>query len=280
MRTADHPQVAINTANHFAHYAVRQTRLRSRRAPIAIALTLALANPVNAQDAPYPERLTMRPLALPLGMYEITAPSTLTTSDAFETDPIDTQLGVRSRLGALEARAAVTVHTRYSRADMRPVFVQSALVGGDYVISPLFTAGAELRILHPAGGDLEQGFDLRGGVAAKHVVSPLFALVGRVGPAFRSRETRGQTSASIAAGAAGDGMLQVSPHERISFEATLRASMNLAGDLYADTVIGDVSVGATIVVLNELDITLQGTLVILPWASDERMLAAGVAYRL
>lgn len=280
MRTADNPQVAIKSANHFAHYA-------PRHASVVVGLTLLLANIAIAHADPvttdaYADRLTLRPLALPRGVFEARLRGIWTSSARFMTDPIATQLAGRAGFGPVEAHAAFTLHTRYSGDTMRPVRTESVEAGADYVISPVFVTGLEARVYHPLGGDIEQGYDLRGDAGYKLIFSPVVALIGYGGLVFQSRETRGQPAAADELAALTDLGLQLTPIDRLTIEGTLRARFNLRGNLSGDNVLGDIGASATVAIMRELDAFIETTFVILPWSgdqSDERIIAIGATYR-
>jgi hypothetical protein len=183
--------------------------------------------------------------------------------------------------GKFEAHAAIVLHTRYAQQTRRPVLTNNVTVGGDYVISPLFTAGIELKKFHPFGGDIEQGFDFRADMVAKRIISPAVALIGSGGFGYQSRQNRGQDRAVTEFGLLGDGSVQLSPIRRVTLEALTRIRFNASGDLHGESVHIQVGAGVTGSLTRQIDAYIETSLYVLPRsdAYDYRLLTIGALYR-
>jgi len=229
----------------------------------------------------YADRGTLRPVALPRGVIEGEVSEVWGSSSGFDQDSLDTRLEGRMGLGNFEVHAGIVIHTRYARDAMRPVLTNNVIAGGDYIISPLFAAGIEVKKFHPFGDDIEQGFDFRADFTGKRIISPSVALVGSGGFGYQSRQTRGQSPAPSEFGLLGDGTVQLAPIRRLTLEALTRIRLNVSGDLYGDFIHIEVAARATAALTRHLDAFIQTSLYVLPRSAefDTRLVTLGALYR-
>jgi hypothetical protein len=136
-------------------------------------------------------------------------------------------------------------------------------------------------MLHPGGGDLEQGFDVRADVTGKLVLARSVALVGASGIAYAQRETRGQVTAADETSAIVEGAVQFSPVRRFTLEGNVRGQISLFGDLYGNVPRSAVGLAATGAVTRYLDVLVTASMNVTPLddETDERVVLAGVTYR-
>lgn len=253
---------------------------------IVLCLALTVAKPAIAQPTELPadpsaDRVTLRPLALPRGVIEAQAQISWASGERFMTDPIDSAVFARGGLGPIELHGGAVFHTRYERDANRPTLTRSVLVGADYLFTPMLTVGIEGRMLHPGGGDIEQGFDLRADVTGKLVLANSVALVGATGIAYAQRENRGQVMATDETSALVEGAVQLSLVRRFTLEANVKGQISLFGDLYGNVPRSAVGLAATGAITRYLDVfaTAQMNVTPLDDESDERVVLAGVTYR-
>jgi len=232
---------------------------------------------------PYASRLTLRPLALTKGVYELGMRGVWVASGNFEQDPLDVALSARGGFGRIQVYGGVQFHTRYEQVTAtRPTITRTAQIGADYVITPLLTAGIDIRKQHPFGGDRLQGFDFRSDLEGKRIVTPNVALIGAGGILYKSQQNSGQAEAQSEFAFVGDGTVQLSPVDRFTVSGFVRMQLNVSGDIYADTVVLDIGAIATVVLTRNLDAYIYTALAALPRAdnNDYRTLIVGATYRI
>lgn len=243
-------------------------------------------DPAKLVTDPYASRLTLRPVVLPKGVYEIGARGTYYQSARYVApdfqDPIDTGISARAGFGRIEVHGSIQFHTRYAEVTQtRPTITRYAAAGADYVITPLLAAGIGVAKHHPFGGDVAQGFDFRADLTAKRIVTPTIALVGSGGFQYLSRKSgRGGPEASEFQ-LAGDGAVQIAPLDNFTLGAFTSIYLNVNGTVYGKPVLLDVGASAVGALTRNLDAYIQTALAVIEQDDgDTRSITAGVTYRL
>lgn len=247
--------------------------------------TIATPDPILTPIVPtgYPQQLSLRPIAMPNGMAEVTASNTASTSDAFRKSPIEGEVRGRFGIQQFELGLFVRMHERFKEQDKpNPLFA----VGGTlaYSIKPMFVGRLEYTRVQPFGdlGESAGGSDLRVELARKQLVSPNLALDGNAGLLFSQRANGGFDANELIADTRFG--VQYALTRRVSLQADALVQLNLGGELFSHTVTLGVAPAFLFAATREIDVFARIFVGLLPArdgssSSDLRIYTVGLNWR-
>lgn len=244
------------------------------------------AHPPALSADRYPRVTALRPLAMPNGMYEVTAFNIASTSEAFEQSPIEGVVSARGGIQKFELGLRVGVHERHEQVmAARPNRLQSLAGTLQYSITPMFAGKLEYVRVQPFGrlGDSTKGSDLRVILGRKERLSPKIAFDGSGGFVFVQRQNAGGGSGNELVGEAIAG-LQFIATPRLSIDGSALLQLNVGGELFSHTVTLGVAPAALYSINPEIDVFARIFLGLLPArsgssSSDLRTYTIGVSWR-
>jgi hypothetical protein len=177
------------------------------------AAPVAVETPAPAPETGYPLALPLRPLALPSGMFEITASGQLIDAAFFDEDPIDALVGVRAGLGIVELEAGATIHVRDASDSDELGLVRGAV---RYVVRPNLTVGVEGQVFNPTMDPTQ--IIVTPGVGYKLRLSDAAAVETRGGLGYMHISFGGESESVISL--VGSGKLQIAASRQLSAEFT------------------------------------------------------------
>ncbi|MBA2543143.1 MAG: hypothetical protein H0V17_26110 [Deltaproteobacteria bacterium] len=243
--------------------------------------------PTPAPSGRYPPVTALRPLAMPNGLYEVTASNIASTSDsAFEQTPIDGLISGRIGIQKFELGLRTTFHERYAEVMAeRPNRLLTIAGTLAYSITPMFAGKLEYVRIHPFGrlGDSLEGSDLRVILGRKERLSPKIAFDGNAGFVFLQRANGGGGTANELVGETVAG-LQFIATPRLSLEASALLQLNLGGELLSHTVTLGIAPSALYAVTEDIDVFARIFVGLLPAregssSSDFRTYTIGLNWR-
>lgn len=234
----------------------------------------------------YPRVTALRPLAMPNGMYEVSASNTAATSSGFEQSPIDGTISARGGIQKFELGLRAVVHERLPQVMAARPNRFGALAGTlQYSITPMFAGKLEYVRVQPFGklGDATKGSDLRVILGRKERLSAKLAFDGSAGFVFVQRQNAGGASRNELVGEAIAG-LQFVATPRLSIEGGALLQLNLGGELFSHTVTLGVAPAAVFSMTPEIDIFARIFVGLLPArdgssSSDFRTYTIGLSWR-
>lgn len=261
------PALQAQTHSPTPHRPQPRSQAKSRaQAPAATATptpTLAAGD--------YPRDLPHRPILIPAGTVEVTAGSSIVSSERFERFGVDASGSVRTRLGPVEVGAVVEAHLRSPFRSNKPNPWEAVGVAVRYPVDPTFVVGGAFVERQPLRSE-RRGSDVSAAVERKLLVYPNVAVHGQAGVMFSQR---GEDDELILHGA---GQVQLAVYGPVSVAGVAALRFNLGGQLYDYTTGLDVAAVALWSIAPTVDVFVQAGSSLLPDSVDHTY-SVGASWR-